>query len=715
MRIELWKILVAAALVVFAPIAYRRTFPPISAARRALLAALRIGAFVLLGLLLINPVLVSRRIENRKPLVLVLLDHSRSMGVRDSGGTTRLADAIGRAAGLRRDLAGSRADFEVIPFAGALASTPLRPDSAVNADGEGTDVWGALEAAQRRYRSRNLAAIVLLTDGRVTRGMVMSGPDVTVPVYTAGFGDTLARADLSIEEVIAPRVAYKGTKIPVEAVIRASGFRGRTLAMRLLEGERVADDATRTVKKDAEIISVSMGYAADEEGEHRLSVEVLPAVGEEHLENNLESFRLNVLKDKVRILYIDQFPDWNMTFVRDLVKRSERLEVETVSWIAGRGFVMYPGEKPWEFPASAGGLGSYDLVIVSDDTRLFSVRANAEALDAFVKTGGSVLFIADENSPLGRAESFELLASLLPVRRVMSPRIEFAQSFVRISVGAFDDPVASTLAEDAALDAMPPLSGRIAGVAANSLARVPLVFEDGRGRTPFLVVARRGEGLTGAVLGFPFWQWRLAGGEGERIYESFFGGLVQYLAEGARAPALAIDADRTVYRSGDRIRLTAYIGDRRPPEGIRAEVWKKGGSRDLSVSTVVFEPDSRRKGYYRAEIGPVSPGDYAVVASEVIASGSGSAGTASFSVIPVSVELINASRDAALLAEIARLSGGAYLEGSELGALVTRLNLREQRVERRDVREIRGDVLILIGIVVFLGTEWVLRKAWGLV
>jgi len=43
------------------------------------------------------------------------------------------------------------------------------------------------------------------------------------------------------------------------------------------------------------------------------------------------------------------------------------------------------------------------------------------------------------------------------------------------------------------------------------------------------------------------------------------------------------------------------------------------------------------------------------------------------------------------------------------------LNLEEQRVERRDVHEIRGDVLILIGIVVLLGTEWVLRKAWGLV
>jgi hypothetical protein len=715
MHFELWKILVAAALVAVSSVLYRRTFPPLPAARRALLAAMRIGAFVLLALLLVNPVFVSKRVEIRKPLVLVLLDRSRSMEIRDSSGRSRFDDALDRLDRFRAALDGSKADVEVVPFAGALSSTPLRPDSAIRADGEGTDVWGALGAAQRRYRARNLAAIVLLTDGRVTRGMVSSGESVAAPVYAIGFGDTLGAADISLDEVVADRVAYRGTIVPVEAVIRASGFKGKTIVVRLLEGGKVRDSATRSVNKDEEIISASLKYAADAEGERRLSVEALPVAGEERRENNAESFRLDVLKDKVRILYIDQYPDWNMTFVRDLVKGSKRLEVEAVSWMADRGFVIDPGKQSWTFPAGAAGIARFDLVIVSDDAKLFNARPNVEALDAFVRAGGSVLFVADENSPLARAASFDLLQPMLGLRRVSNPRIEYAEGFARVSAEGAGDAIVSSLAEDGGLDAMPPLPARIAGLAAASGSRIPLVLEDRAGRTPFLVLGRRGEGLSGAILGFPVWRWKLAGEEGRRIYDSFFGGLVQSMAEGGRAPALAVDPDRTVYRAGDPVKLAAYIGSRRPPEGIRGEVRRKGESRDIPVSAVAFEPDPKRRGYYRAALDPLPPGDYTVVASEVTGSGSGITATASFSVASVSVEMLAPSRDAALLARIAKETGGSYLEGAGLDALGRRLRFDEQRVERRDIREVRGNAAILAGIVLFLGVEWILRKAWGLV
>ncbi len=545
--------------------------------------------------------------------------------------------------------------------------------------------------------------------------MVSSGESVAAPVHAIGFGDTLGKADISIDEVVVDRVAYRGTKVPVEAVIRAAGFKGSPIVVRLLEGEKIRDSANLIVRKDDEIITVSLGLAAEEEGERRLSVEVLPLAGEEHRENNSESFRLDVLKDKVRILYIDQYPDWNMTFVRDLVKGSKRLEVEAVSWKADRGFVIDPGNEPWTFPTGADGIKGYDLVIVSDDAKLFNAKSNVETLGAFVRAGGSVLFAADENSPLARAGSFDLLQPLLNLRRVSNPRIEYRESYARVSEEGAGDAIASSLAEDGGLDAMPPLPARIAGLAAASGSRIPFVLEDSAGRTPLLVIGRCGEGLSGAILGFPLWRWKLAGEEGRRIYESFFGGLVQSLAEGAGAPALAVDPDRTVYRTGDRVKLAAFIGSRRPPEGIRGEVRRKGGSLDVPVSVVAFEPDPRRRGYYRATLDPLPSGDYAVTASEMTGSGSGMTASASFSVASVSVELLDPSRDAPLLERIAKETGGSYLEGADLDSLARGLSFHEQRVERSDIREVRGNAAILIGIVLFLGIEWILRKAWGLV
>jgi hypothetical protein len=716
----LWKALVAVALGAAAVVLYRRTFPPVLALRRAVLAAMRIGAFALLALLLINPVFVSKTIEVRKPLVLVLVDRSRSMGIDDAAGRTRLDDALRRLEGLRGALGGARAEIEVVPFAEGLASAPLPADSAIAADGEGTDIRGALEAARKRYRGRNLAAIVLLTDGRVTRGMISAGESPGVPVYAVGFGDTLGGADVSVDEVVADRVAYRGTKVPVEAVIRASGVRGAPIVVRLLEGDRVRDSAVLSAKKDDEIIGVSLSYAADAEGERRLTVEATPVAGEDRRENNAESFRLDVLKERVRILYIDQYPDWNATFVRDLVKGSKRFELETVSGVAGAGLRIDPGGRSWIFPATASGLARYDLVIVSDDAKLFDVGANAAALDAFVRAGGSVLFIADENSPLARASSLGLLQPLLSVRRVSGPRIEYGEaavrlSAVRLSAEGVGDPVVSSLADDGGLDRLPPLAARITGLAAASGSRVPLVLEDRGGGSPFLAFQRRGEGLSAAMLGFPLWRWRLAGGEGRSVYEAFFGGLVQSLAEGGRTIALSIDSDRSVYRRGDRVKLAVSVGNRRAPDGIRGEVRKSGGDGGVSVAAIVFEPDPRRRGHWRASLDPLPPGDYTVTVSAEGDAAAGVTGGTSFSVTDVSVELLDPSRDGPLLVAIAKETGGAYLEGDGLEAFASGLRFSERRVERGDVRGVRGNAVVLAGIVLLLGAEWILRKAWGLV
>jgi hypothetical protein len=715
MHLDLWKIVVAAAIIAASIILYRRTYPPIAPARRALLLGMRVAAFALLALTLVNPAFVSRRVEVRRPLVLALLDRSRSMGIGDRGGATRLDEALAAVAALRRELAGSNAELKVVPFSDALAGEPLSPDSAVAADGEGTDIRGALEKAVTAYRSQNLSAIVLLTDGRVTRGMISSGAEIPLPVYAVGFGDTLAGPDLDIADVVADRFAYRGTEVAVEAVIRASGFGGSRLAVRLLERGAVKDRASVPVTKDFEIVSVPLRYEAAAVGEHRLAVEVLPMPGEERRENNVEPFRLDVLKEKVRVLYLDQFPDWNMTFVRDLVGRSARLEVDAVSSAAGKGWMLLPGNRRWTPPSTAAALAAYDLVVVSDDARLFSERSSAQALASFVNAGGSVLFIADENSPLARPASFELLAGMLPVRRARGPRIEYVECFVRASAEAFDDPVASTLERDGALDALPPLAARIAGLVPSSLARVPLELDDGAARTPFLALERRGEGLSAVLLGFPLWRWRLAGEAGARAYESFLGGLVQYLAAGANEGGIVVDADRGAYRLGDRVRLTASVGERRPPEGIRAEVRRAGKGPGSAVRTVVLQPDPRRPGRYRAELEPLPPGEYAVTASEIAPSGPGMSGTTSFSVEDLSVEYLDTSRDAAYLARVAAASGGASIDPSGIAALVPRLRLTEERIERTGEREPRGSMLVFAVIVGCLAVEWALRKAWGLV
>jgi hypothetical protein len=723
-----WKFVVLAALIVLSVILYRTTFPPVSRPRRAALAALRAVAFVLLAALLFNPALVRRTTEVRRPLVVALLDVSRSMAIVERG-QTRLAAAVESAGRFGEALHGrTDARLEIVPFSSTLAAAPVRPDTVTRATGEGTDIFGAIESAERRYRSDNLQAIVVLSDGCVTRGMMTAGAGAGTPVYTAGFGDTTIGPDVSVDEVIADRTAYRGMKMPVEAAVHAVGLKGRAIRLRLLEDGTPRSTVTLAVRQDAEMLSATFDYVPAVEGDHRLTVEALPAPGEGRTENSAESIRVHVFKERIRILYVDQFPDWNMTFVRDLVARSKRFVLETVGWTPAKGWAVMPGEASWSPPAAASELAGYDLVVISDDLRLFGVRRGAEMIDAYVKEGGSLLLLADESSPAAKEGSLELIEQALPVRRARPPRIELGDGFVAVSPEGFTDPVASALSAEVRLDVLPPLPGRISGLEPVPGARVPLVLKVGSETVPFLVVGRTGSGLSGIVLGFPLWRWRLAGADGEKAYDSFVGGLIQYMAEGARAPGLEIDSDRTVYRIGDRIGLSVYVGGNRLPEGIRGEVRRKGAAQAARpggatgaatapagavVASFPFEPDPRRRGYFKAELEPLPAGDYIIVASET--GTGGLSGSTEIAVLPTSVELLAPVRDTSLLERIAETTGGAYVDGPALARIVPRLRLSDETIEHADVRELRRSILAFVAVVALFAMEWVLRKAWGLV
>lgn len=714
--IELWKILLGAGLVVLSFFLYRKAFPPIPFPRRVLLAIIRALGFVMLVVYILNPTLITVGKELRRPLVLALLDVSKSMGMRDRTGRSRIEEAVEglhRFSESLRDA--SRAELEIIPFSGGLWMGAVPEDSILEASGEGTDIISALRASWKKYRSKNLEAIVLFSDGRVSRGMMTSSGDISVPVYAVGFGDTLERADISVEDVFYERVVYRGTVTGINAVISASGFKGRRISAQLVEGNTVKDNAVLNVGEDNEELEAEFSYTPEEEGDHSLSVRVTPQPEEEREENNSESIRIKVLKDKIRFLYIDQFADWNVTFIRDLVRRSRRFEVEVVAWTPRDGFHLLPDRRVWNLTENPAALREYDLIVLADDIMSYSTVSSVEVLEEYVSGGGGLLLLAGEHSPLRYTPSSRLLERALPIKTAGRVGIETGEYHVRVHEAERENPIALGLADGGYMDDLPPLLGRLSGLEITAGASVPLVLDDGKSKTDFVAIERKGKGVSAVVLGFPLWRWKLAGEKGARAYNAFFSGLIQFLAEGADPPALELEADRTVYRSGDRIGLSVYLKERRFLEGVRGEVMSGGGEGESLVRTFLFEPDRRGGGYFKADLGPLAPGEYRVVASEIKKSGGGLAGEVAITVQPVSVEFLKTSRDAGFLRHLADISGGSMVEVADIFSLPAEMELEEDEIETRKVRTLRESPLLFVCVILLFAAEWTLRKIWGLV
>ncbi|MDD3643549.1 MAG: VWA domain-containing protein, partial [Candidatus Krumholzibacteria bacterium] len=559
------KIAAAAVLVVIAIVLYRRTIPPLRARRRAPLILLRAAAFLLLVLFLLDPALVSTSEHRREPVVPVLLDRSGSMALSGRTDGARFDDAVSAARSIAGLLDGARVD--IIPFA-AVAGEPLGPfDSLPRADGEGTDISGAIESAAGRYRGENLAAIVLLTDGRVTRGIAGAVQPVPVPVFAVGFGDTLEGAGLSVEDVDYPRVTWTGVRERITAVIRYSLPPGSRATIRLVDEGTVVDEYLSGELGGEGRFEAPLGWAPAAEGIRRLEVRAATLPGEAVTADNVEQLRISVLKDRLEILHIDRHPDWEMTFLRELAAGSPRADLETALWAPGRGYRLTSG-APWTAPADAAALAVYDLLIVGDGEPDGEIPI--AAIREYVSRGGGLLFLASERSPLFDPAARTALEGVLPLRSAGSPRLE-AGEFSAIPAPDGGELVARLSAPETPFERLPPLPAAAVGFEPTAGALVPFVLERGGAVTPLVALQRSGEGICGVIAAAGLFRWRLAGPEGAEAYRILLSGLVEYLAGGHREPGLSLLADRTVYRAGERIRVDAIAADRRADAAVRGE------------------------------------------------------------------------------------------------------------------------------------------------
>ena len=187
------------------------------------LGAVRFAVLAAIGVLLLAPLLRQITEEIERPVVVVLVDDSRSMTL--DGDSAEVADALQSwTDGMQAAFGARDVEAAVLRFSGE--AVPVAGD--LSWSGEETDLGMALEAVKDRFAHRNVKGMVLLSDGRVNRGVDPEyGAEglAGVPMWTVGVGDTTNRADRWVGEVACNRVAYLGNRFPVEAVV---GFRGES-------------------------------------------------------------------------------------------------------------------------------------------------------------------------------------------------------------------------------------------------------------------------------------------------------------------------------------------------------------------------------------------------------------------------------------------------------------------------------------------------------
>ena len=281
--ISILSVAAGVAVVLFSAILYRKTWPPSPLSRRILLGSLRSAAFLLLLVFIVNPLFVSVRSESRRPVLPVLLDVSRSMGIADQNGGTRIEAALKASRLLPGIFEG--AEVRIVPF-----SAGVLPDTAEGGDyratGEGTDIVGAVMSVLGRFKSANLRSVIVISDGRVTRGMKSSPDAFKVPLHLVAAGSMEESPDIRIEDAVYERTAAVGARLEIEAIVSADGAAGDFVTVELLEAGRVVDSRRIDTRGVTGLHVAALRYTPESEGEHRLALKASGSVDENIRENN---------------------------------------------------------------------------------------------------------------------------------------------------------------------------------------------------------------------------------------------------------------------------------------------------------------------------------------------------------------------------------------------------------------------------------------------
>ncbi len=201
-----------------------------------LMLAFRFLSVFTISFLLLSPLI--RRSEKliEKPIIIVGVDNSASITKSEDSGFYK-NEFPAKLNQLVTDL-GKRGEVKLYSFGDNFVSG-FKPSFS----DQQTDISSFFNEINTRYTNRNVAAIILATDGIYNQGSdpFYAARKIQVPIYTIAFGDTNLKKDLIIKRVIFNRIAYKGDRFPVEVNIELNKSDGQKSKLVLSKGDNTIE------------------------------------------------------------------------------------------------------------------------------------------------------------------------------------------------------------------------------------------------------------------------------------------------------------------------------------------------------------------------------------------------------------------------------------------------------------------------------------------
>jgi len=726
-------------------------------------------AMMVLIVLILEPVADIRLTKPYQRTILVLLDTSRSMGIKDQRVTdvevseaaavlgkiplgeklegpriSQVAQQIGPVS--RIDLARAALlhpeiklleklnenyqvrffsfDSGIKPEGGA--ENPTQWLESRKADGDASRVGSAIDDAVARYTGQPIAGVIVLSDFAWADGKdpAMVAPYLKqrgIPVFPVAIG--LAQPpDIRVRPIIAPEVVFKGDRVPLRIQIESHGFEGKTVELTLSIGGQ-HETSQQVQLKDGVQFQEMMFIPQEQTGELELKVSITALTGETTDKNNSAKHKVQILDEKIKVLYIEGMPRWEYRYLRWVLLRDPRLEVTFLMTQGDPALAATSPRHISRFPQVAKDAFKYDLIILGDVPASYFRSGQLEMIENLIgKSGSSLLMVA---GPLAAPRTYRdtPIAKVLPVNigsgqwKKVGPQV-----YPVVTAEGKKSDVTSLSLDDEANDriwrrvrplyALPEVTAK---KGATVLLSVPKATQEIRDY-PLVAWHPYRTGKSMFVGSEDLWRMRLE--VGDRYHARFWGQAIQFLALSrllGQNKQISLQTNRRTYSAGEPINVTVTVLTDSFEPVLQSEypvVLERKGTADTAVQMVLIPvPDS--PGTYSGVRLADKDGTYVL---RTKARDAGISNRVEFEVATVPVEDREPAMRPDVVRELADLSGGKAIGLADLGSIPGHLGTKEELSTTVRMEMDLWDIpLLFVLLVIFSGIEWYMRRRDNLV
>jgi len=644
------------------------------------------GLVVFLICLLLTSVMINTNERNvEKPIVAFLVDNSKSM-IYSKDSTYLTNDFLNDIKSISNSLA-DRADVYLYQFDQKLKNGF---DGAF--DGDQTDIYSAIDELLIRYEGRNIGAMILATDGIANAGNDPSSitDRIWFPVYSIALGDTARYADVSIQALRYNKTVAYGNRFPVEIVISAKNFNGKSSHVIISHGEKelFKRHVQFTSADYSETFTVMLD--ANQKGLIRLGVQIVPVDEEKNKANNYATavIQVNDKKNKVAILYFTVHPD--ISALKSAMEDAGNYIVDDIHVNA-----LKKGE-----------ISNYDAVILY---QLPDKRSKADYFTEIQSFKIPWLMIVGMNTDLRQMNALNAGFKI----QQTSGMSQEALAYINSGFSLFQvSPETS-----ASLLYFPPLITPFGSYTVAENFRTLFYQKIGNVQTqnPMLAFGMNQAGMNAVLFGEGVYKWKLYNYlkfQNHLAFQEIIHKSMNLLVQQADKRRLRV-FHKEIFYSTENAEMTAEIYNMSMEMITDANIDISIAHENGKERTLQFIPQISD---YRLLLGQLKPGKYIWNASTNL-EGEKLAVSGMFFVEEMNIEALNTCADHNLLKLISEQTAGNYYSIDEIDNMPNDI-LKSGNIVNVEYLNKNSDYLIsirwlLIILITLLSVEWSLRKYWG--